>query len=197
MASPALQQNLHFCALALITLIISVGSERALADPAEDISFDQQIAPLPASRCLSCHNATEQKGGLDLQREASARIGGDVGSVITAVTPDTSLLWQRIVADEMPPNQHLSAQEKEIVRQWIADCAKLGTDPIDPPRLTEPDTTGGRCNPLLSQTCLGWKTQTGRKTKLIGLSYRSWKRHNWLQPNRRIRELCSDVCILI
>ncbi len=123
-------------------MIVSVGSETALADPAEDISFDQQIAPLPASRCLSCHNATEKKGGLDLQREASARVGGESGSVIAAGTPDKSLLGQRFVADEMPPKQHLSAQEKEIVRQWIADGAKWGTDPIDPFRSSTIDRAG-------------------------------------------------------
>ncbi|MEJ7591071.1 MAG: DUF1549 domain-containing protein [Planctomycetaceae bacterium] len=113
-----------------------------MADPADNISFDQQIAPLLASRCLSCHNATEKKGGLDLQREASARVGGDSGSVITAGTPDKSLLWERIAADEMPPKQHLSAKEKEIVRQWIADGAQWGTDPIDPFRSSTVDRAG-------------------------------------------------------
>ncbi len=142
MAFAAPQRKLYFCALALITLIDSVGSETAFADPAENISFDQQIAPLLASRCLSCHNATEKKGGLDLQREASARVGGDSGSVITAGTPDKSLLWERIVSDEMPPKQHLSAQEKEIVRQWIADGAQWGTDPIDPFRSSTVDRAG-------------------------------------------------------
>ena len=142
MATPAPQQKLHVFALALVTLIVSVGSERAFADPGENISFDQQIAPLLASRCLSCHNSTEKKGGLDLQREASAGGGGDSGAVITAGMPEKSLLWERIVSDEMPPKQPLSAQEKEIVRQWIVDGAQWGTDPIDPFRSSTADRAG-------------------------------------------------------
>ncbi len=142
MAFPARHRKIHFCVLALTTLIVSVGSERVLADPAESISFDRQIAPLLASRCLSCHNATEHKGGLDLQREAPARVGGDSGSVITGGKPDQSLLWERIIADEMPPKQPLTAQEREIFRQWISDGARWGTDPIDPFRTSTVDRAG-------------------------------------------------------
>ena len=142
MVCPASQGKLYFSALALITLIVLVGSEKSVAGPDENVSFNQHVAPLLASRCLSCHNSTEKKGGLDLQREASARAGGDSGAIITAGTPDKSLLWERIVSDEMPPKQHLSAQEKETVRQWIADGAQWGTDPIDPLRSSTVDRAG-------------------------------------------------------
>ena len=38
----------------------------ALGEAQPAVDFDKQIAPLLASRCLDCHNATESKGGLDL-----------------------------------------------------------------------------------------------------------------------------------
>ena len=126
----------------LTVQIISWGCERTYAAPADEISFDQQVAPLLASRCLRCHNASEKKGGLDLQREAAARVGGESGSVITAGRPEKSLLWDRIVADEMPPKQPLSPHEKEIVRQWISDGANWGADPIDPFRSSTADRAG-------------------------------------------------------
>ncbi len=152
----------HFILLALIALIISAQSDRALADPRSRVSFDQQIAPLLASRCLSCHNATENKGGLNLLSEASARGGGDSGSAIAAGKPDQSLLWQRIYDDEMPPKHPLSDDEKEVLRRWIADGAEWGSDPIDPFRYSSNDRAGydwWSLKPIV-QPDLPWVTNT-------------------------------------
>lgn len=134
----SLVPNQLYC-LGFVALIVSVGSCDALADPPRKVSFDQQIAPLLASRCVSCHNANEKKGGLNLLDEETARGGGQSGSAITAGKPNASLLWERIAADEMPPKQPLSADEKESVRRWIADGATWGTGPIDPFRFPTND----------------------------------------------------------
>lgn len=74
--------------------------------------------------------------------EAPARSGGESGTAITVGKPDESLLWKRIVAGEMPPKHSLSAEKKEVVRQWIVDGAKWGTDPIDPFRFSTDDRAG-------------------------------------------------------
>ncbi len=129
----------------LILSIVSIASEvssRAAAAPPRNLSFDQHIAPLLSSRCLSCHNATEKKGELNLTRQATTQAGGESGAAISAGSPDNSLLWQRIADDEMPPRQPLSVDEKELVRQWIKDGAVWGTDPIDPFRFSS-DERGG------------------------------------------------------
>ena len=125
-----------------ITLILARGAELRAAAPPESNSFDQKVAPLLASRCISCHNATEKKGGLNLLREAAARVGGDSGSVLIPGKPEESLLWERIASDEMPPKQPLSAAEKELVRRWISDGARWGIDPIDPFRFSTDDRAG-------------------------------------------------------
>lgn len=93
--------------------------------------FDKSVAPLLASRCLECHNASELKGKLDLTAKAPALRGGENGVAIVSGNPDESLLWQYVDSDEMPPKKPLAPAEKEIFRKWIADGANWGTDPID------------------------------------------------------------------
>jgi hypothetical protein len=104
--------------------------------PAAAVRFDTQIAPLLAARCLGCHNAADKKGGLDLAQQATTLAGGDSGPALVAGNADESLLWQRIRDDEMPPKQLLTAADKALLREWIADGAKWGTTPIDRLRYT-------------------------------------------------------------
>ncbi len=56
--------------------------------------------------------------------------------------PEASELWQRIDSDEMPPKKPLSAAEKEILRDWIAQGAAWGPGPIDRFQFTS-DTRAG------------------------------------------------------
>lgn len=94
-------------------------------------SFDEQIAPLLARRCLECHNASDRKGELDLTRVETALAGGDSGPAIVPGTPAESNLWQRVADDEMPPKKPLDAAEKQLLRDWIAQGAKWGQSPVD------------------------------------------------------------------
>ena len=104
--------------------------------------FDSRIAPLLARKCLGCHNATDRKGKLDLSSRKSALVGGESGEVIVAGKPDDSLLVERITADEMPPKKPLSADEKRLLRDWVAGGAKWGTDPIDLFKYTSDNRAG-------------------------------------------------------
>ena len=98
---------------------------------AEHDSFDSKVAPLLSQSCLSCHNADEQKGGLDLSSREAAMRGGDSGPAISAGDAEQSLLWERIQSEEMPPEHPLDETEKTIVKSWIDAGAIWGTDPID------------------------------------------------------------------
>ncbi|MHB8973981.1 MAG: DUF1553 domain-containing protein [Pirellulaceae bacterium] len=117
----------------------------AVGDETIGESFDRDVAPLLARRCLDCHNATTKKGGLDLSRAAGALAGGESGLAILPGKPDDSLLWERIAANEMPPKNALPADEKALLRQWIADGGRWGTDPIDPFRFTTDNRAGYDC----------------------------------------------------
>ena len=148
--------------LAVVVLVILTGE--AIAAKPGDEAFDRDVAPLLVRRCLSCHDATSKKGGLDLSRADATLAGGDSGPAIQADDLEKSLLWQRVAADEMPPKQPLSADEKLTLKQWVTNGAKWGTDPIDPFQFST-DARGGYdwwslqpvTNPQPPQsTSLGW-----------------------------------------
>lgn len=125
----------------VIRVAIAVGSLTSARAAGPD-SFDSRIAPLLARRCLACHNATAKKGGLNLTREAAARAGGENGPVLEPGRPDQSVLWQRVQADEMPPEERLPPEEKNLLRDWIAGGALWSVDPIDPFRYSSDKRAG-------------------------------------------------------
>ncbi len=99
---------------------------------AAEITFERDVAPLLAHKCLDCHSGAEPEGGLDLARKAHAQTGGDSGAALEPGDPAASYLWQRVSADEMPPDEPLTDSEKEVLRQWIDSGAEWTVDPIDP-----------------------------------------------------------------
>jgi len=105
-------------------------------------SFDQEIAPLLARRCLSCHDGSARKGELDLSRAATAAKGGESGPAVVSGQLAKSALWARVSADEMPPKQPLSADEKSLLKAWIEAGATWGVDPIDPFRYSSEQRAG-------------------------------------------------------
>jgi len=95
----------------------------------EEFSFEKEIVPLLAKRCLECHNATDEKGGLDLSNRKAALAGGDSGHAIASGKVTDSLLIERVVAGEMPPksrgqSQKLPAAEIALLNRWIAEGAQ-------------------------------------------------------------------------
>lgn len=110
----------------------SFGVLVASAADAPPVSFDRDVAPLLARRCLDCHSGTEKKGGLDLSRLEAAMKGGESGAVIVSTKAAESLLWQRVRDGEMPPKKPLPKEDVELLKRWIDAGAKWGTSPIDP-----------------------------------------------------------------
>jgi hypothetical protein len=108
-------------ALWLVLLMSSIASAQA--------DFDKSIAPLLVKRCIGCHSGASPKGDLDLTRKASVFTGDK--PLIVGSKPAESPFWQRIEADEMPPKNPLSTEEKQQLKDWIAAGAKWGTDPIE------------------------------------------------------------------
>lgn len=93
---------------------------------ADGPDFEKDVAPLLANRCLDCHQPNKRSGKLNLSTLASLLAGGEQGPALTPGNPDSSLLWQRIAAGEMPPPESqdhppLSASEKQTLREWIAN----------------------------------------------------------------------------
>lgn len=133
---PLIGDRVPYAALVL-ALTLSWAGAAARGD-----DFDTVVAPLIARKCLSCHNASDKKGGLDLASSRSALAGGESGPALVPEKPDDSLLWEKVSEDEMPPKKPLAEDEKQIIRRWIAGGAKWGTDPIDPFRYTSAARAG-------------------------------------------------------
>ena len=86
-----------------------------------------RVSTIFADHCTSCHDPTEQKGGLDLTTFASARNGGGSGQSIVAGAPDQSRLYRMVTQQErpfMPRNADpLGKDQLALLRTWIEQGA--------------------------------------------------------------------------
>jgi len=78
------------------------------------------VLPLVKTHCVKCHGPTKREGGLDLSTPGGWARGGESGEIVAQSAPQASLLWQRIDAEEMPPDEPLPAEERQLIRAWIA-----------------------------------------------------------------------------
>jgi cytochrome c553 len=98
----------------------------AADEPLANDYFESKIRPLFANRCWECHGPDEQWNGLRLDSPVDFLRGGDFGPPVVPGDPEASLLMkavQRTGELKMPPDDPLSADEIESIRQWIADGA--------------------------------------------------------------------------
>ena len=122
------------CVMLLLACAAALGLFSDIARSAEGDKhdaakhFDEHVAPILSANCLSCHSGPKPKGELDLSTLKSTMDA----VVIEPGKPGESFLWEEIASDNMPPKHPLSDEDKAVIKQWIKDGAKWGTDPIDP-----------------------------------------------------------------
>lgn len=126
---------------------ISGGAESL---PAAKADFNRDIRPILASRCYSCHGPDEDKRKAHLRLDQRAGATVDLGGRFAIVPghPDRSAMWQRLSSHDpeevMPPASSpktVSAAERRLLRQWIAEGAEYQehwsfrpvADPTPPP----------------------------------------------------------------
>ncbi|WP_339911222.1 DUF1553 domain-containing protein [Symmachiella dynata] len=108
---------------------------------AQNEFFQQKVEPILVGRCLECHGS-EHKGELDLRSKATALKGGESGSVIEPGDVDSSLLYDYVVNEEMPPKKPLSDDEMAVLKQWIETGAYFPSEPLNQ-FATSTDTRAG------------------------------------------------------
>lgn len=100
---------------------------------AQDVDFDRDVRPILSNTCYTCHGPDSNKREAELRFDVEASVFADRdGSPILAKgRPDDSELIKRILSDDedqvMPPpgqKQQLSAKDKQVLRDWIAQGAK-------------------------------------------------------------------------
>ncbi len=105
------------------------GGDDASSSP--DVFFEDAVASTVKSRCVSCHNARKQEGGVDLSTPAGIVAGGDAGVIVDRERFGESVLLERVVSGEMPPEGEppLSANQILRFRRWIESGAKFRKPP--------------------------------------------------------------------
>ena len=91
--------------------------------PAQVTHFRDQIKPLLDQKCVSCHGADKQKGGLRLDSRAAALKGGEHGPAFIAGDVQKSSLLQAVrhaTKDlAMPPKEKLPAKDIAALEAWV------------------------------------------------------------------------------
>ena len=132
------------------TLLLLVCGSALLADEGGDAFFESRIRPVLVERCIECHGAKKQKGGLRLDSREEWMKGGESGAAIVPGDLETSVLIQAVRytdADlKMPPEKkggQLSAQEVADFEAWVKAGAPAPRNVADAPErrpITDPKT---------------------------------------------------------
>lgn len=112
----------------------------AAAEPLElsrdsDVLFEKDVRPILKAHCFHCHGEEpELAGSLDLRLVHLMQSGGDSGPAVAAGKLAESILYERIVAGEMPPGgKQLSDEERATIAAWIEQGARTARpEPLDP-----------------------------------------------------------------
>ena len=75
--------------------------------------------------CIVCHGKLKREAGLDLRTRASMLEGGKSGPALVPGSPEKSLVYTRIAADEMPPRENIFGNNKYVRRVRANDIEKL------------------------------------------------------------------------
>jgi hypothetical protein len=104
-----------------ILAIISLLACEAYATADDSDHFEASVRPLLIERCLKCHGAEKQSGGLRLDSRAALLRGGEGGAVIVVGQPQASRLIRAVRHEEleMPPDGRLSPEQVDALEQWI------------------------------------------------------------------------------
>jgi hypothetical protein len=144
----------------IVMAVMAVVMPVRAGDASVPSTYKDTIRPLLKARCVRCHGPNEPEGGLDLSRAATLLRGGDSGPALAAGAAE-SLLWQRVHAGEMPPDEPLAPEEREKLLAWTSagapglDAAAAAGDghwafaPLRMPAVPDvPGDVGGPANPV-------------------------------------------------
>ena len=105
------------------------------ASSAASSVFAQQVRPILAARCYSCHGSEVQQSGLRLDSLAAVLKGSDYGPIVVPGKADKSRLMRRLMAQDRPQMPYggppLSGDEIATISQWI-DAGAPGPDDATP-----------------------------------------------------------------
>ena len=108
----------------VVSLALSLLCAAAAAD--ESLTYEHHVRPILKVYCFQCHGEEEKhEAELDVRQVRLMLQGGDSGPAIVAGKASESLLLERIVSGEMPPEgKKPPAKDVATIRAWIEQGAK-------------------------------------------------------------------------
>lgn len=104
--------------------IVNAAQPSAEIVSVENVSFNRDIYPLVERRCVKCHGGKFPSEGLSMESYQALMQGSQNGTVIVAGDANNSLLFEKVESGKMPKRgADLTAQEIELIRQWINEGA--------------------------------------------------------------------------
>jgi hypothetical protein len=125
----SVQNDVGIAVLTALAVTLLAGSVRATAgepdakaQAAREQFFEQNVRPLLAENCYSCHGEKKQKGGLRLDSLEAILKGGESGPAVVPGKPEESLLVDAInyAGPEMPPTGQLASDKIAILARWVS-----------------------------------------------------------------------------
>ncbi|MDR3636130.1 MAG: PSD1 and planctomycete cytochrome C domain-containing protein [Isosphaeraceae bacterium] len=119
--------------LALVLTVLAGSSSWAFG---AEVDYLREVKPILRARCVACHGALRQKGGLRLDAAPLIRKGATSGPVVVPGQSDESRLVEVLRGDgslRMPPEAEgaaLSEKEVALVAAWVDQGAKAPEEPI-------------------------------------------------------------------
>lgn len=107
----------------LLIAVVSIGGTASAFQAQDAEFFEKRVRPVLVTRCLSCHGAQQQEGGLRLDSRDAILQGGDGGVVVVAGLPAESRLVQAVRREgdlAMPPKAALPPHEVAVIERWVA-----------------------------------------------------------------------------
>ncbi|QDV25107.1 Planctomycete cytochrome C [Aureliella helgolandensis] len=104
------------------TLLLLCGGSGLASEPR---TFEKDVRPILKAHCFHCHGESGvSEGSLDVRLRRWLVRGGDSGEAIVPGEPTDSLLLERVVQGDMPPeDKRLSEADISILREWIQQGA--------------------------------------------------------------------------
>jgi len=139
--------SMAFLEMAEAGAMAAAPSEEMLAEDSQVVftNYVDDVMPIFQARCMRCHNADNQRGGLNLATHGALLQGGSSGEVVQIGNPDNSRLLRLIMHAEepvMPPSgEPLNEEQIDVVRRWIQEGALANAD--SKPMATAKDDTPG------------------------------------------------------
>ncbi len=111
-------------AAAVVLSCLLWSSAATWAAEKQKVTFEEHVLPILKSHCVKCHAGAEPQNGLRVTTARDILRGGKSGPAMRINAAESSLLWEKLAANEMPKGgPALTATEKGLIRSWINDGA--------------------------------------------------------------------------